>query len=77
MTTLEELAINKHPKRTRKPCDKSCFFDGVTHRAGFVPVLSLLDGGVAGDVVQEICLECGKVFKERRFIIKAQPNRIK
>lgn len=71
---VEEYAINKKPVKGK--CRKSCFANG-WHRVGTVPVMSLLDGGYAGDVAKEICLECGKIFEQKRwFIPKRQPNRL-
>jgi len=49
------------------------------HRVGLVPVASMLDGGAAGDVCQEICIDCGKRFfgvKSTGYILKDQPRKI-
>lgn len=70
---VEEFAIHKFPRKGK--CEKSCFANGI-HRVGIVPLYSVLDGGAAGDSAREVCLECGKVFKEPRwFILKDQPRR--
>jgi hypothetical protein len=70
---FEDFAISKYPKRGR--CPQSCFADGA-HRVGKIPVLSLLDGAASGDVLGEICLECGMVFGHNGFVPKRQPNRV-
>ena len=76
MDIIEELATHKYPKRTRKPCPKSAFADGITHRVGLVRIYSLVDGGVPGDVVREMCLECHQQFKRTAFVVIDQPNKI-
>ena len=74
---VEELAVSKYPREGK--CKKSCFKDG-SHRVGIVPILSLLDGALAGDLANVICLECGQIFnqfEDRWFIPKDQPSEIK
>lgn len=72
---VEKHAINKKPRKGK--CLNSCFANG-WHRVGTIPVMSLLDGGLPGDVAKEICLECGKIFENTSwFIPKIQPNRIR
>jgi hypothetical protein len=71
---FEDYAINKYPKKGK--CPNSTFKAG-WHRAGMVPVESLLDGGMAGDICKEICLECEKVFANQCFVMKRQPSIIK
>jgi hypothetical protein len=69
----ESFAFAKYPKKGK--CRKSCFAIG-WHRVGLIPVLSLLDGGLAGDILSEICFECGKDFGHKGFLPKRQPNMI-
>lgn len=60
--------------RKRGKCPNSPFYDG-WHRIGVIPMMSVLDGGLAGDSAYEMCLHCGKVFKGMgRFYPKKQPN---
>jgi hypothetical protein len=54
-------------------CARSHFYSGA-HRTGFVPVLSLLDGGLPGDIERRVCIDCGKVFAETVFRPKDQPS---
>ncbi len=74
MMNYEKFAHSKYPRNGN--CKKSCFANG-SHRVGCVPIMSLLDGGASGDSCREICLECGKIFKNPKwFIIKNQPNKL-
>lgn len=70
----DELAVSRYAKEGS--CSAPAFRFGGFHRVGIVPVMSLLDGGAAGDSCREICLECGRVFKERWFVLKNQPAKI-
>jgi len=70
---MSELAHSKYPKDGK--CKDSCFANG-THRVGNIPVESLLDGGAAGDICYEVCLECGKLFNNSSFVLKNQPRTI-
>ena len=70
---MEDYAIFKKPARGK--CPNSPFSNG-WHRVGSIPVLSLLDGGLAGDVLQDICLHCGKVLKRSGFVIRKQRNKL-
>ncbi len=72
-TYLDEFAEKRYWKQGK--CIKSCSADG-GHRVGLIPVLSILDGGLPGDVAQEICLECEKVFKRKVFYTRNQPSRL-
>ena len=74
MMNYEQYAIYKRPRKGK--CKNSCFANG-WHRVGMVAVQCVLDGALAGDIAQEICLECGKMFDTRAFIHKVQPNRFK
>lgn len=74
VTGFESAALYRYPRRGK--CANSCFANG-WHRCGTIPLYSLLDGGLPGDVAHEICLECGTVFKESWFIPIAQPREIK
>ncbi len=71
LATFEQSAVRKYPKRGR--CPRSCFADG-SHRVGLIPVMSVLDGGAPGDVLQEFCLECGAAFERRGFVLREQPR---
>lgn len=70
---LEKYAINKYPLEGK--CKHSCFANG-NHRAGTVPIMSLLDGGAPGYVCAVICLECEKRFKQTWFVLRNQPRKI-
>ena len=71
---IEEFARSKYPRSGK--CSNSCFVNG-WHRVGIVEVKCLLDGGLSGNSAMEICLECGKIFKQPRwFVPKEQPNRL-
>ena len=72
-TYLDQFAIYKQYKPGK--CESSCFADG-GHRVGYVPVLSLLDGGLAGDSCKMICLECESIFEESIFVVLNQPNEL-
>jgi len=75
MKNLEKYAIgDKHPKKGK--CKNSQFMNGY-HRAGTIPMMSLLDGGLSGMSCRDFCLDCGKRFNETWFIVKSQPNAIK
>jgi len=70
---LEKYAIgDKYPKKGK--CKKSVFMNGY-HRVGTIPFMSLLDGGLSGESCRDICLDCGKAFKQTWFNAKAQPNK--
>jgi hypothetical protein len=69
----ENYAIWKHPRKGK--CPKSPFAIGY-HRVGCFPIMSLLDGGASGDSCREICLECGKWFKDGWFKVIKQPNKL-
>ena len=71
---MEDYAIFKKPKKGK--CSQSPLLIG-WHRVGSIPTLSLLDGGLAGDVLTEICLHCGKFFKRSGFVVRKQPNQIR
>lgn len=60
-----------HVKKGR--CKKSCFSIGY-HRAGYVPMMSIFDGGLAGDIAREVCVECGRWFKKTVFFTVKQPR---
>lgn len=64
---------NKTPKGHN--CKNSQFVSR-KHRAGWLPVYSVLDGGTAGVVVKQFCVDCGKEFELTMFDAKKQPNRI-
>lgn len=68
---MEDYAVFKKPVRGK--CPRSPFASG-WHRAGSIPTLSLLDGGLAGDVLTDICLHCGRVIRRSGFIVRDQPN---
>lgn len=70
----DKMTINKYPYG-RSDCKNSCFANG-RHRAGTVPIMSLLDGGLAGDSCAVVCLECGRIFNQKWFLPKNQPNSI-
>lgn len=55
-------------------CPDSCYSNG-RHKVGIVPLYSLLDGGLPGDICQQVCLQCGRVFGQCFFPI-GQPNRL-
>jgi hypothetical protein len=60
----------------RFPIPGKCRANG-WHRGGIVPMMSLLDGGAAGDSCREVCFECGYVFKNRRwFVLKLSSDAI-
>lgn len=67
---MDAFAVVRYHKKGK--CSKSVFADG-GHRVGLVPVYSVMDGGLPGDIAKEICLECEKVFKKRVFYPIAQP----
>lgn len=67
---LDNFAVTRYHKKGK--CSQTVFMDG-GHRVGLIPVYSVLDGGLPGDVAQEICLECEKVFKKRVFYPLSQP----
>jgi hypothetical protein len=69
----EEFAVSKFHKSGK--CANSVFTDG-GHRVGMIPVRSVLDGGAPGDVCQEYCLECGKSFSGKCFVLRDQPSRV-
>ena len=71
LASIEDFARSKFPKKGK--CEKSCFANG-WHRVGVVCTRSILDGGLSGDSASEICLECGKIFRNKWFIPKKQPN---
>ena len=72
---LESFAIHKKPGGG--VCSKSSFADG-QHRAGLVPVYSVLDGGASGDSCRWFCMDCEKPLKifDSMFVLIKQPNKI-
>lgn len=70
----ESLAIWKRAKKGK--CKESPFVNGM-HRTGLFETECLLDGGAAGNSCKEICLHCGKIFKQGWFVIRNQPNKVK
>lgn len=36
--------------------------------------MSVLDGGLPGDIMREVCLECERWFKQKGFIVIKQPS---
>jgi hypothetical protein len=72
-TYLDQFAETRYHKQGK--CPSTAFVDG-GHRVGLVPVLSVLDGGLPGDIAQEICMDCQRVFKKSAFYPKGQPKRI-
>lgn len=73
---LEDFAVIKKPGGGK--CPKSSFADG-QHRAGLVPVMSVLDGGAPGDLAEWFCVDCEKRLPRRRmmFILIDQPNTLR
>ena len=70
----EEEAFNRVPYG--KQCPKRP--DGFPHRVGDFRTMSLLDGGLPGDVTTAICIHCGKVFPRRTFFVPVkQPSTLK
>lgn len=67
----EDLAIWKSPKDGK--CKNSPFTNG-NHRVGLFDIMCLLDGGASGNSCKEVCLHCGKIFKNGWFRIISQPN---
>lgn len=65
--SFEEYAVRKYPKTGK--CNGRNF-----HRVGLIPVRSLLDGGLPGDVCNEYCLSCGKHFAGTAFLPIRQPS---
>jgi len=70
---FEPFALYKFPKKGK--CKNSPFANGF-HRVGTIPTESILDGGISGDLCSDICLECGRIFKQKWFVIKNQPREI-
>lgn len=70
----EPYALSKFPKKGK--CKYSPFANGY-HRAGTIPIESVLDGGAPGDIARDICLHCGRRFKQTWFVLKKQPREIK
>lgn len=66
---LEEFAFNLKPRRGR--CGDRSF-----HRVGFVPIKSLLDGGLPGDVCHSFCVDCSKKLSGTAFLPIRQPKEI-
>lgn len=64
---LEQFAVKKYAKTGK--CGDRPF-----HRIGLIPVRSLLDGGLPGDVCDEYCLQCGKHFQGSAFLPIKQPS---
>jgi len=62
---LTNNVYSKFPKKGK--CKKSVFSIG-WHRVGIIPLYRNVDTGLTGWHSQEICLECGKIFKQRWFI---------
>lgn len=61
LAVCEAYAESKWPEAGK--CSGSPFRDG-RHRVGSVPIYSVLDGGMAGDVSRVVCLHCGEVMKD-------------
>jgi hypothetical protein len=74
MSKTEDFTVIKYTKRGK--CTNSAFKNG-WHRVGLVPEYSLLDGGAAGDIARETCLECGKRFSKTVFYLRDQPRQLK
>lgn len=70
-TYLDPFAHSRYPKKG--VCHSSCFKNG-WHRLGMIPVYSVVDGGLPGDILQEICLECEKPFQKKAFLPINQPR---
>lgn len=72
---LEDEALFKEHRRGK--CPHSVFADG-GHRVGRVPFYSLVDGGLPGDVLKTVCLECGKEWVKpgQGFVVRDQPSRL-
>ena len=66
----EEEAVHRIPYRGKCPERENA-----PHRLGLFPVKTLLDGGCPGDVIEGICIHCGKRFpRTRAFVVKNQPR---
>lgn len=74
---LFENSFHRHPKKGK--CAKSTMACGY-HRVGLVPVMSTLDNGSAGNICQEICIDCGKRFfgiNASGFVLVDQPKGVR
>ena len=61
LKAMEKIATSKYPKKGK--CKNTCFANG-HHRIGIIDTECVLDGGAAGNICKEICLECGKEFEQ-------------
>ena len=74
---LFEESFHRHPKKGK--CKESTMLCGY-HRVGLIPVMSTLDNGAAGNICQEICIDCGKRFfglNATGFVLVDQPSGIR
>ena len=62
LSQCDIFAISKWPDKSSQ-CRKSPFLGGY-HRVGSVPIYSVLDDGMPGDISRVICLHCGEVMKD-------------
>jgi hypothetical protein len=70
----EEYAVRRIPHGFQ--CKERS--EGLPHRVGIFPMMSAVDGGLAGCYCKGICIHCGKEFKSKSgFIIMNQPNQIR
>lgn len=65
-TWEEKHALYKQPKKGK--CKESKFKNG-NHRVGYLPKFCPNDGGLRGAVCEQVCLDCGKQFKDSIFVI--------
>ncbi len=67
---FEDFAYRKYSKPGKCAVHKNW------HRVGLIPVSSLLDEGLPGDVCHEYCIDCGKKLGGGAFLPKLQPNKV-
>lgn len=75
--TVKKWGFNENEAIHRLPYGRQCpeRGKGLPHRVGIFPIMSLLDGGLPGDICKGICIHCGKDFpKLECFVPKNQPR---